>query len=75
MAEEKRVTGTSLESFAQAAASAFEQIPGDPNREGLAAADVARAWVTKGGFVGRTQYHVELVSPGKGGYGAEEQAG
>jgi flavin-binding protein dodecin len=72
MAEEKRVTGTSLESFEQAAASAFDEIPGDPNAEGIASADVVRTWVTKGGFVGRTQYHVELLSPGEGGYTSEQ---
>ena len=60
MSEEGRVTGTSLESFARAADEAFAQIPGDPGREGVAAARVAELWMTKGGFVGRTQYHAAL---------------
>ena len=61
MPDEQRVTGTSLTSFADAAAEAFNDIPGDPDQEGLAAAEVTRAWLTKGGVVGSTQYHVELV--------------
>jgi hypothetical protein len=44
--------GTSLESFADAVASAFEEIPCDPNREGLATAVVTRLWMTKGGVAG-----------------------
>jgi hypothetical protein len=55
------IVGTSFESFADAARQAFEQVPGDPKREGLATADVARMWVTKGGVVGATQFHVELA--------------
>lgn len=62
MPEQLRSTGTSFESFEEAVNNAFAEIPGDPAREGLAEADVARSWVTKGGVVGRTQYHVELVS-------------
>lgn len=54
------IVGTSFESFADAAANAFESVTGDPNREGSAAAKVTRFWMTKGGVVGRTQYHVEL---------------
>jgi hypothetical protein len=65
MAEEQRVTGTSLESFEDAVATAFADVPGDPDREGLASADVVRAWVSKGGIVGQTQYHVELASPAR----------
>ena len=60
-----RVTGTSLESFEEATDHAFGQIPGD-GPEGSASADLVRAWVTKGGFVGRTQYHVELAAPAAG---------
>jgi hypothetical protein len=55
------VVGTSFTSFADAATIAFDQIPGDPDREGSAAATVSRLWLTKGGFVGRVQYHVELT--------------
>jgi hypothetical protein len=55
------VTGTSLESFSDAASTAFRDIEGDPEREGAAAADVVRLWMTKGGVVGRTQYHVEIA--------------
>jgi hypothetical protein len=54
--------GTSFDSFAEAAASAFEKIPGDPTVEGLATAIVTRLWMSKGGVVGRVQYHVELVA-------------
>jgi hypothetical protein len=70
MADEVHATGTSLESFEEAVANAFAEIPGDPGQEGLAEAQVARSWVTKGGVVGRTQYHVELVAhqPGSPGY-------
>lgn len=53
------VTGTSLTSFAEAAKSAFDEIPGDPDREGIASAVVERMWMTKGGFVGM-QYHVKI---------------
>ena len=63
MAEEKRVPGMSLESFSDAAAKAFEQVEGDPQKEGLATARVERLWLEKGGVVGATQYHVEIVSP------------
>ena len=68
MAEEKRVTGTSFESFTDAARSAFDQIEGDPDREGLAEAEVTRFWLEKGGVVGRIQYGVELTSPSGRGY-------
>lgn len=61
MTDQTTVTGTSLESFAAAAAVAFDQVPGDPNREGMAEADVTKAWMSKGGFVGSTEYHVELT--------------
>ena len=67
MPESARVTGSSFESFAQAAAAAFEQIPGDPNREGLATAYVTALWMTKGGVVGRPQYNAELVQVVEGG--------
>jgi hypothetical protein len=67
MAHEQRMhaTGTSLESFEEAAANAFLEIPGD-GPEGMASADIVRAWVSKGGVVGRTQYHVVLASPAEG---------
>ena len=55
------IVGTSFTSFADAARIAFDEVPGDPDREGLAAADVARLWLTKGGVVGRVQYHAELT--------------
>lgn len=61
MAEQETVVGTSLTSFADAAKTAFDQIPGDPDREGAAAAEVSRLWITKGGIVGREQYHAELT--------------
>ena len=60
MTESSLVIGTSFESFSDAAAAAFRDVPGDPDREGAAAARVERLWVTKGGIVGRVQYHVEL---------------
>ena len=68
MPESTRVTGSSSESFAEAAAAAFEQVPGDPEREGLAAAYVTALWMTKGGVVGQPQYNAELVpvTPGEG---------
>lgn len=62
MAEQVRAVGMSLDSFQDALDNAFEEIPGDPAREGVAEAEVTRTWVTKGGIVGRTQYHVELVA-------------
>ena len=52
MAEEKRIPGMSFESFSDAAAKAFEQVEGDPQREGLATARVERLWLEKGGVVG-----------------------
>ncbi|MDX6438313.1 MAG: hypothetical protein QOF45_896 [Gaiellaceae bacterium] len=61
MSQQEGIVGASFESFADAAKAAFDQIPGDPNREGAAAADVARLWVSKGGIVGRVQYHAELT--------------
>jgi len=61
MSDEESVAGTSFASFADAGKIAFDQIPGDPDREGAAAADVTRLWLTKGGIVGRVQYHVELT--------------
>lgn len=64
MSDEEPVVGTSFASFADAGKIAFDQIPGDPDREGAAAADVARLWLTKGGIVGRVQYHVELTPIG-----------
>jgi hypothetical protein len=60
MADEKRVTGSSLRSFDDAATSAFGTVPGDPQQEGSKAAEVSRMWMTGGGFVGVPQYHVEL---------------
>jgi flavin-binding protein dodecin len=68
VAEEKRVTGTSFESFADAARKAFDQIEGDPEREGLAEAEVTGLWLEKGGVVGGVQYRVELTSPPGRGY-------
>jgi hypothetical protein len=60
MADEKRVSGSSLKSFDDAATIAFGTVPGDPQQEGLKAAEVSRLWMTGGGFVGVPQYHVEL---------------
>jgi hypothetical protein len=60
MADEKRVTGSSLRSFDDAATTAFGTVPGDPQQEGSKAAEVSRMWMTGGGFVGIPQYHVEL---------------
>jgi hypothetical protein len=62
MREELRVEATSFTSFEDAIEQAFAKIPGDPEREGLASAEVVRWSLSKGGFVGRTQYHVELVA-------------
>ena len=61
--EEHRVEATSLVSFEDAINQAFDQVPGDSNGEGLASAEVAHMSLSKGGVVGRTQYHVVLVSP------------
>jgi hypothetical protein len=63
MSKEQRVEASSLISFEDAINEAFAQIPGDPEREGLASAEVARLSLSKGGVVGVTQYHVLLVSP------------
>ena len=60
MPESVRVTGSSSKSFAEAAARAFDQIPGDDDREGLATAYVTALSMTKGGIVGQ-QYHAELI--------------
>ena len=60
MADEKRVSGSSLKSFDDAATIAFGTVPGDPQQEGLKAAEVSRMSMTGGGFVGVPQYHVEL---------------
>jgi hypothetical protein len=60
MADEARVTRSSLRSFDDAATIAFGMVPGDPQREGAKAAEVSRLWMTGGGFVGVPQYHVEL---------------
>jgi len=63
MSKELRVEASSQISFEDAINEAFAQIPGDPKREGLASAEVARLSLSKGGIVGVTQYHVLLVSP------------
>jgi flavin-binding protein dodecin len=54
------LVGTSFESFSDAAASAFKEMKGNQGKEGLASATVVRMWLEKGGFVGRTQYKVEI---------------
>jgi len=64
MDDEQRVEATSLISFEDAIKQAFAQIPGDPEKGGIASAEVARFSLSKGGFVGVTQYHVVLVSTG-----------
>jgi hypothetical protein len=56
MADERRVSGSSLTSFDDAARSAFGRVPGHPIR----AAEVSRMWMTGGGIVGVPQYQVEL---------------
>ena len=61
MNEQQRVEATSFVSFEEAINDAFAQVPGDPDREGLASAEVASLSLSKGGFVDRTQYHVALV--------------
>ena len=60
MADETRVSGTSLTSFTDAGRNAFGKVQGDPRREGYKAAEVSRMWMTGGGFVGIPQYHIEL---------------
>lgn len=55
-----QVTGTSLTSFDDAAESAFHRVIGDPHNQGARAAEVERMWITAGGDVGLTHYHVEL---------------
>jgi hypothetical protein len=67
MPDPVRATGSSLESFEEAVENALAQIPANANREGIAEAEVARSWVSTGGFVGRTQYHVELVASREAG--------
>jgi hypothetical protein len=57
---EIRVTASSLVSFQDAVDAAFRKIASD-GPEGLASARVERQWVSRGGFVGVNQYHVELV--------------
>jgi flavin-binding protein dodecin len=60
MTDEVRVRATSLESFEAAIEAAFEQIePDGPER--LATARVDSQTISRGGVVGSTQYHVELV--------------
>jgi hypothetical protein len=61
MADETRITGSSLASFGEAARAAFGPVLGDPAREGYKAAEVVRMWMTGGGFVGVPQFHVELA--------------
>lgn len=63
MSGETRARGASLSSFEEATLNAFESVPGDPSKEGLAAAEVARLWVSKGGVVGTPQFHVEIKWP------------
>lgn len=60
MADEKRISGSSLVSFSDAARSAFGSVPGDPDREGLKTAEVSGMWMSGGGFVGVPQFNVEL---------------
>ena len=60
MADERRMSGSSLKSFDDAATIAFGTVRGDPQREGSKAAEVSRMWMTGGGIVGVPQYHVEL---------------
>jgi hypothetical protein len=60
MAEERRVSGSSLTAFTDAARNAFAAVPGDPDREGIKAAEVSRLWMTGGGFVGVPVFSVEL---------------
>lgn len=60
MAEKVRVRATSLESFEAAIEAAFEQIEPD-GPEGLATARVDSQTISRGGAVGSTQFHVELV--------------
>jgi hypothetical protein len=58
--KEIRMMATSLKSFQEAAELAFRKIASD-GPEGLAAANIVRQWVSRGGFVGVNQYHVEVV--------------
>ena len=58
----KRSLETSTKQAEDAIKEAFAQIPGDPEKEGLASAEVARLSLSRGGVVGVTQYHVLLVS-------------
>jgi hypothetical protein len=60
----KRATGTSLTSFDEAAAQAFDELGADAGKHRPIEADVVRQWVESGGFVGRLQYHVELALRG-----------
>jgi hypothetical protein len=53
-------TATSLESFEAAAIDALGQIPGGP--EGTKSARVVEQEISEGGFVGRPQYRVTVVT-------------
>ena len=64
MAGETRATGTSLTSFQEAAEIAFDQVPGDPDLEGMASAEIVRAWMSKGGIT-PPQFHVDISWPVK----------
>jgi hypothetical protein len=75
MAEEQRETGTSFESFSDAASKAFDEV--DLPGPGVVTARVERMWLEKGGAVERTQYRVEIVTSVDGdgpGYGGEPDA-
>ena len=76
MAEEQRETGTSFESFSDAASNALDEI--DAEGPGVVTARIEGMWIEKGGAVPQTQYRVEIVSPADGdgtGYGAEPDTG
>jgi hypothetical protein len=60
MAEKRSITGSSFDGFSEAALAAFSDVQGDPDREGIATAKVVALGLEKGGFVGRTQFHVDL---------------
>jgi hypothetical protein len=53
-------TGTSFKSFADAALKALQQIPAGP--EGLRSGRVVEQEVSEGGFVGRPQFRVTLMT-------------
>jgi hypothetical protein len=56
----RAITATSFESFEAAALEALKEVPGGP--EGYKSARIVDQHVSEGGFVGRPQYRVTVVT-------------